>query len=76
MMEPVRLNAHLFRFVYADCFLGVVKLDPWLEPFSGALRRRYSKAQDWIKSINDSEGGIDKFSKVSILNCNDTRSDR
>jgi 1,4-alpha-glucan branching enzyme len=42
---------------------GVVKLDPWLEPFSDALRRRYSKAQDWIKAINDSEGGIDKFSK-------------
>lgn len=43
---------------------GVVKLDPWLAPFSDALKRRYSKAQDWIKVINDNEGGFDKFSKV------------
>ncbi|QPC71682.1 hypothetical protein HYE68_002434 [Fusarium pseudograminearum] len=42
---------------------GVVKLDPWLEPFSGALRRRYSKTQDWIKTINDAEGGLEKFSR-------------
>ncbi|CAG9980814.1 unnamed protein product [Clonostachys byssicola] len=42
---------------------GVVKLDPWLEPFSDALRRRFSKTQQWIQTINDSEGGIDKFSK-------------
>ncbi|CAH0017559.1 unnamed protein product [Clonostachys rhizophaga] len=42
---------------------GVVKLDPWLEPFSDALRRRFSKTQEWIQTINDSEGGIDKFSK-------------
>jgi hypothetical protein len=44
---------------------GVVKLDPWLEPFSEALRRRYSKTQDWIKTINDTEGGLEKFSRVS-----------
>ena len=42
---------------------GVVKLDPWLEPFSGALKRRYSKAQDWIKTINAAEGGLEKFSR-------------
>jgi 1,4-alpha-glucan branching enzyme len=42
---------------------GVVKLDPWLEPFSEALRRRYSKTQDWIKTINDTEGGLEKFSR-------------
>ncbi|UZP39859.1 hypothetical protein NXS19_007675 [Fusarium pseudograminearum] len=42
---------------------GVVKLDPWLEPFSGALKRRYSKTQDWIKTINDAEGGLEKFSR-------------
>ena len=43
--------------------LGVVKLDPWLEPFSDALRTRYSHAQKWIKVINDTEGGLEKFSR-------------
>ncbi|KAL7954676.1 hypothetical protein V8C34DRAFT_317119 [Trichoderma compactum] len=42
---------------------GVIQLDPWLAPFGDALKRRYSKAQDWIKVINDTEGGFDKFSK-------------
>jgi hypothetical protein len=45
----------------------VVKLDPWLEPFSDALRRRYAKAQQWIKQINDIEGGVETFSRVSHL---------
>jgi 1,4-alpha-glucan branching enzyme len=42
---------------------GVVKLDPWLEPFTDALKRRYSKTQSWINTINETEGSIDKFSK-------------
>ncbi|KAM3455181.1 hypothetical protein MY3296_002550 [Beauveria thailandica] len=42
---------------------GVIKLDPWLEPFSDALRRRFSKTQDRIKKINDSEGGMDSYTK-------------
>ncbi|KAM0245972.1 hypothetical protein ACHAQJ_010390 [Trichoderma viride] len=42
---------------------GVIKLDPWLAPFSDALKRRYFKAQEWIKVIDESEGGFDKFSK-------------
>ncbi|KAL7787072.1 hypothetical protein V8C37DRAFT_412214 [Trichoderma ceciliae] len=42
---------------------SVIKLDPWLGPFSDTLKRRYSKAQEWIKVINESEGGLDKFSK-------------
>jgi len=46
-------------------YIGVVKLDPYLEPFSDALRRRYAKAQSWIKSINETEGGVEKFSRVS-----------
>ena len=40
-----------------------MKLDPWLSPFREALRSRYSHAQKWIKTINDTEGGLDKFSK-------------
>ncbi|KAH7311751.1 glycoside hydrolase superfamily [Stachybotrys elegans] len=42
---------------------GVVKLDPWLEPFSDALRRRYARTQSWIKTIDETEGGIEKFSQ-------------
>lgn len=38
-------------------------MDPWLEPFSGALRSRYAHAQRWIKTINDTEGGLEKFSR-------------
>jgi len=44
---------------------GVVKLDPWLSPFQDALKRRFSKTQEWIKQLKDTEGGLDKFSKVS-----------
>ncbi|KAE9981876.1 hypothetical protein BLS_004254 [Venturia inaequalis] len=42
---------------------GVVTLDPWLEPFKDSLRSRFAKAQSWIKTINDTEGGLEKFSR-------------
>ncbi|RAO74027.1 uncharacterized protein BHQ10_010039 [Talaromyces amestolkiae] len=42
---------------------GVLKLDPWLEPFQDALKTRFAYAQDWIKKINDTEGGLEKFSR-------------
>ena len=42
---------------------GVVQLDPWLSPFKDALRSRYSHAQKWIRTIDDTEGGIEKFSR-------------
>jgi 1,4-alpha-glucan branching enzyme len=47
-----------------------VKLDPWLSPFTDALKRRFSKAQSWINTIKETEGGVDKFSKVSATNNN------
>lgn len=47
-------------------FLGVVKLDPWLAPFKESLRHRFKKAQDWIATINNTEGGLEKFSKVGF----------
>jgi hypothetical protein len=50
-----------------DLRTGVVTLDPWLSPFTDSLKRRYSKAQDWIKTIQDTEGGLDKFSKVGLV---------
>jgi hypothetical protein len=43
---------------------GVVTLDPWLGPFKDALRSRFSKTQKWIKTIDESEGGLEKFSRV------------
>lgn len=42
---------------------GVLKLDPWLSPFKDALKARYRKTQDWISKINETEGGLAKFSK-------------
>jgi len=42
---------------------GVVKLDPWLEPFSDSLRSRFSKAQEWIGRIDETEGGLARFSQ-------------
>lgn len=56
---------HLDRSV--ECFAltisGVVQLDPWLSPFKEALRSRYSHAQKWIKTIDETEGGLEKFSR-------------
>ena len=41
----------------------MIKLDPWLEPFKDALRSRYIYAQRWIKTIDETEGGLEDFSK-------------
>lgn len=43
---------------------GVLQLDPWLEPYKDALKTRYSYAQQWIKKIDELEGGLEKFSRV------------
>lgn len=43
--------------------IGVVQLDPWLSPFKDALRARYSHAQKWMKTLDDTEGGLNNFSK-------------
>jgi len=42
---------------------GVIANDPWLEPFAGSLRERYSQFQKWKHIIEENEGGYDKFSK-------------
>ena len=47
--------------------VGVIKLDPYLSPFQEPLKRRYAKAQEWIKKLAELEGGIEKFSKVSFF---------
>ncbi|KAM5456386.1 alpha-1,4-glucan branching enzyme [Microsporum audouinii] len=42
---------------------GVIDLDPWLEPFKDGLKRRYQLTAEWIRKIDETEGGLDKFSK-------------
>ena len=47
---------------------GVVHLDPWLGPWKDEIRHRHQKALEWIDKFNKSEGGLDQFSKVSLIN--------
>ncbi|GKZ34813.1 alpha-1,4-glucan branching enzyme [Aspergillus brasiliensis] len=42
---------------------GVIQLDPWLEPFRDALKQRFEFVESWVKTINESEGGLDNFSR-------------
>ncbi|KAJ5855631.1 Alpha-amylase C-terminal all beta [Penicillium soppii] len=42
---------------------GVIGLDPWLEPHREVLKHRYQVVETWAKTINENEGGLDKFSK-------------
>ncbi|KAJ5456979.1 hypothetical protein N7530_012253 [Penicillium desertorum] len=42
---------------------GVIQLDPWLEPHRDVLKHRYQVVEEWAKTINETEGGLDKFSK-------------
>ncbi|KAK1057970.1 alpha-1,4-glucan branching enzyme [Friedmanniomyces endolithicus] len=42
---------------------GIVSLDPYLEPCKPALKSRFSKAQQWIKTIDETEGGLEQFSR-------------
>jgi len=39
-------------------------MDPYLEPFKEDLKKRFSLAQKWIKTIDETEGGLEKFSRV------------
>lgn len=38
-------------------------IDPWLSEFKDALKSRHSLAMKWIKTIKETEGGLDQFSK-------------
>ena len=40
-------------------------IDPWLSPFKDALKRRFAKSKEWIAKIDETEGGLEKFSRVS-----------
>jgi 1,4-alpha-glucan branching enzyme len=41
-------------------------MDGYLEPFKDALKSRFSKAQKWIQTIDETEGGLEKFSRASF----------
>ncbi|KAG0301257.1 alpha-1,4-glucan branching enzyme [Dissophora globulifera] len=41
---------------------GVIGLDPWLEPFSYSLKKRYAAYKAWKQQI-DEAGGYEKFSR-------------
>jgi 1,4-alpha-glucan branching enzyme len=53
------------RKVYSNAFPGVIQLDPWLEPHRDVLKHRFQVVETWAKTINETEGGLDKFSKVN-----------
>jgi len=42
---------------------GVINVDSWLKPYSGALEHRYSSYQKWIDTLNQYEGGMANFSR-------------
>jgi 1,4-alpha-glucan branching enzyme len=63
-MALVSFLIHFCPCGFNSKLLGVIQLDPWLEPFRDVLKSRFSYAQDWIKKINDAEGGLEKFSRV------------
>lgn len=60
-MEQV-WNHKMSRTSYLTCS-GIVQLDPWLEPFTDALKSRFAKAKKWIDTIDQTEGGLEKFSR-------------
>ncbi|ODQ50166.1 1,4-alpha-glucan-branching enzyme [Saitoella complicata NRRL Y-17804] len=42
---------------------AITVIDPWLKPFTDSIRHRYDECQKWIKNIDQSEGGLEKFSR-------------
>ncbi|KAJ3038741.1 alpha-1,4-glucan branching enzyme [Rhizophlyctis rosea] len=43
---------------------ALIALDPYLQPFRGAIEYRYNKYREWLDNINKHEGGIDKFTRA------------
>ncbi|ORY90097.1 glycoside hydrolase superfamily [Leucosporidium creatinivorum] len=42
---------------------AVIREDPYLEPFEGAIQARADKYQAWVDTINKTENGFDAFSR-------------
>ena len=68
MEQVCRYTAHPSQcyIQLIDIDPGVIKLDPWLEPFREALQNRFNFVEGWIKTINETEGGLERFSKVGF----------
>jgi hypothetical protein len=67
MTELVRSTAQFAAVNWLTQLLaGIIQLDSYLEPFKDALKSRFSKTQKWIKTIDETEGGLEKFSRASI----------
>src|ERR1700709_2769711 len=47
----------------AKANIGATGLDPWLAPWKDEFKRRYALTQSWIKRLNETEGGLEKFSR-------------
>ncbi|KAH3668256.1 hypothetical protein OGAPHI_002010 [Ogataea philodendri] len=39
----------------------LIRVDPWLEPFSGEIKRRRDLADNWLKVLDKNEGGLLNF---------------
>lgn len=46
-----------------DNLPGAVKIDPWLMPYVDTIARRKAISEDWLKRLEEDEGGIIKFSE-------------
>ncbi|CAG8482615.1 12846_t:CDS:10 [Dentiscutata heterogama] len=42
---------------------GIIKVDPWLEPFAPVLKRRHASFKKWAQNINQNEGGFEQFTR-------------
>lgn len=42
---------------------ALIDLDPWLGPYREPLQKRYDLYANWYQKIQDSEGGLDQFTK-------------
>jgi hypothetical protein len=45
---------------------SVLELDSWLEPFLGAIDKRYQLFKRWKDTIANTEGGYDQFTKGNL----------
>ena len=44
----------------------VIQHDPYLSPFEGVLKRRYSFFQDYLKRIENNEGSLESFARTAV----------
>jgi len=42
---------------------GLIRLDPWLEPYADKLRRRYQRYQQTLRRIVEAEGSLENLSR-------------